>query len=50
MYVKEAEYPKFLKAKQNLLCEMLYLFEKENIELAYPTQNVFVKRKEQIEA
>ena len=50
LYVKEAEYAKFLKVKQNMLCDMLYLFEKENIELAYPTQNVYVKRKEQIEA
>ena len=50
LYVREAEYAKFLKAKQTMLCNMLYLFEKENIELAYPTQNVYVKRKEQIEA
>ena len=50
LYVKEAEYTKYLKAKQNLLCEMLYLFEKENVELAYPTQNVYVKRKDEVEA
>ena len=50
LYVREAEYAKFLKAKQNMLCNILYLFEKENVELAYPTQNVYVKRKDQIEA
>ena len=50
LYVREAEYAKFLKAKQTMLCNMLYLFEKENVELAYPTQNIYVKRKEQIEA
>ena len=50
LYVREADYAKFLKAKQNILCNILYLFEKENVELAYPTQNVYVKRKEQIEA
>ena len=50
LYVREADYAKFLKAKQNILCNILYLFEKENVELAYPTQNVYVKRKDQIEA
>ncbi|MBR3614482.1 MAG: mechanosensitive ion channel family protein [Clostridia bacterium] len=50
LYVREAEYAKFLKAKQNILCNILYLFEKENIELAYPTQNIYVKRKDEIEA
>ena len=50
LYVREADYAKFLKAKQNMLCNILYLFEKENVELAYPTQNVYVKRKDEIEA
>lgn len=50
LYVKEAEYAKFLKAKQNILCSILYLFEKENVELAYPTQNIYLKGKEKIEA
>lgn len=50
LYVREAEYAKFLKAKQKILCDILYLFEKENVELAYPTQNVYVKRKGEIEA
>lgn len=50
LYVREAEYSKFLKAKQKILCDILYLFEKENVELAYPTQNVYVKRKGELEA
>ena len=50
LYVRETEYVKFLKAKQNILCNILYLFEKENIELAYPTQNVYIKRKDEVEA
>ena len=47
LYVREAEYAKFLKAKQNMLCNILYLFEKENIDLAYPTQNIYIKGKDE---
>lgn len=50
LYVREADYSKYLKAKQNILCSILYLFEKENVDLAYPTQNVYVKRKDEVEA
>ncbi len=50
LYVREADYSKFLQAKQDILCSLLYLFEKENVELAYPTQTLFVKRKEELEA
>lgn len=50
LYVREADYAKFLKAKQTMLCNILHLFEKENIELAYPTQNVYLKRKDEVEA
>lgn len=46
LYVKESEYSKFLKAKQDILCSLLYLIEKENIDLAYPTQTVYFKGKE----
>lgn len=49
LYVREADYSKFLKAKQDILCSLLFLVEKENIDLAYPTQTVYVKRKEDIE-
>ena len=45
LYVREADYAKFLHAKQDILCDLLYLFEKENIELAYPTQTLFVKER-----
>lgn len=50
LYVRESEYSKFLQAKQEILCSLLFLFEKENIELAYPTQTLYVKRKDEIEA
>lgn len=50
LYVKEADYAKFLKIKQTMLCNILYLFEKENVDLAYPTQNVYIKRKGELEA
>lgn len=50
LYSREVEYSKFLKAKQNMLCNILYVFEKENVELAYPAQNIYLKGKDQIEA
>lgn len=50
LYVREAEYSKFLQAKQDMLCNILNVFEKENVDLVYPTQNIYVKRKEEIEA
>ena len=46
LYVRESEYSKFLKEKQEILCSLLQLVEKENIELAYPTQTLYVKRGE----
>lgn len=46
LYVNETEYVKFLNAKQEILCSLLTLIEKENIELAYPTQTVYVKNTE----
>ena len=49
LFVKEANYSNFLKAKQDILCNLLYLIEKENVDLAYPTQTLYVKRKEEIE-
>ena len=49
LYVREAEYSKFLQAKQDILCNLLYLFEKENVDLAYPTQTLYVKRKDDVE-
>ena len=49
LFVKEANYSDFLKAKQDILCNILYLMEKENVDLAYPTQTLYVKRKEEVE-
>ena len=48
LFVKEAAYSDFLKAKQDILCNLLYLLEKENVDLAYPTQTLYIKRKEEI--
>ena len=46
LYVKETDYSKFLKIKEELLCTLLFLVEKENIELAYPTQTLYLKKGE----
>jgi MscS family membrane protein len=45
LYIKEKDYIKFLDVKQDLLCDLLYLVEKENIDLAYPTQTLYVKNR-----
>ena len=47
LYVKETDYSKFLKIKEELLCTLLFLVEKENIELAYPTQTLYLKKGEE---
>ena len=47
LYVNEVDYIKYLKIKEDLLCELLYLIEKENIDLAYPTQTVYLKNQEE---
>ena len=49
LFVREAVYSDFLKAKQDILCNLLYLLEKENVDLAYPTQTLYIKRKEEEE-
>lgn len=51
LYTKRTNYAEFLQVKQDLLCDILELIEKENIDLAYPTQTVYVKdtKKEEIE-
>ena len=46
LYVNETSYIQWLNAKQDILCSLLTLIEKENIELAYPTQTVYVKNTE----
>lgn len=47
MYVKETDYVKFLKAREDILCDLLFLVEKENIDLAYPTQTLYLKKGEE---
>ena len=44
LYVKEADYSRYLKVKQDILCSLLFLIEKENIELAYPTQTLYLRK------
>lgn len=47
LYINKANYVDFLKVKQEILCSLLFLMEKENIDLvAYPTQTVYLNRKE----
>lgn len=43
LYIKEAEYLKYLKVKEELFYALLDIVDKENIELAYPTQKIFVE-------
>lgn len=47
LYVREADYNRFLDIKEELLCSMLFVAEKENIELASPRQNVYLRGKEE---
>ncbi|MCX4303371.1 MAG: mechanosensitive ion channel [Clostridia bacterium] len=46
MYINETDYRKFLNIKEEILCSLLALIEKDNIELAYPTQTVYIKNDE----
>lgn len=46
MYINETDYIKFLNIKEEILCSLLLLVEKENIELAYPTQTIYLKNHE----
>lgn len=48
LYVNIADYAEFLKAKQDILCSLVFLAEKENIDFAYPSQTLYVKGKEVI--
>lgn len=43
LYVNEINYIKFAKIKEELYCRILELLEKENVDLAFPTQTVHVK-------
>lgn len=48
LYVNVSDYVEYLKIKEDILCSLLFLAEKENIDLAYPTQTLYVKGKEKI--
>ena len=43
LYVKETDYFKYLKYQEDIYCSLLNILEKENIELAYPTETVHVR-------
>lgn len=47
LYLKEKDYVKFLQLREELLCDLLELIEKENIDLAYPTQTLFINNQEE---
>ena len=49
MYIKETNYVKYLKIKEEIYCNLLGLIEKENIDLAYPTQTLYLKKAEVFE-
>ena len=42
-YINTAEYDKYLKIKEKVNCDVLSVLERENIELVYPTQKVYMK-------
>jgi MscS family membrane protein len=43
LYVKETDYFKYLKYQEDIYCSLLNILEKENIELAYPTETIHVR-------
>ena len=47
LYINETDYIKFLSIKEKIYCDILELVERENIDLAYPTQTVYVKNTEE---
>ena len=47
LYVNEQMYVRYIKIKQELLCLLLEVIEKEHIELAYPTQTVYLRKEEE---
>lgn len=46
LYINETDYIRFLNIKEKIYCDILELVEKENIDLAYPTQTILVKNTE----
>lgn len=43
LYERETDYYKFLNVRQRLICTILDVLEKENVELSYPGQSVYIK-------
>ena len=50
LYIDETDYIKFLQIKEKIYCDILELVERENIDLAYPTQTVYVKNAQNTES
>lgn len=46
LYIKEAEYIKYLNVKEQIHLDLLEVIDKENIELAYPTQTIYLGNNE----
>lgn len=42
-YINTIEYDKYCKIKEEINCDILSVLERENIELVYPTQKVYMK-------
>ena len=42
-YMDTADYDEYLKIKEDINCKILEVLERENIELVYPTQKVYMK-------
>ena len=42
-YISITDYSEYLKAKDKILCDILDVLERENIDLVYPTQTVYAK-------
>lgn len=48
LYEKVTDYYKFLDVKQRLICTILSVLEKENVELSYPGQSIVIKQQEKM--
>ncbi len=44
LYINEQNFNKYLRIKQELLCSLLEVVAKENVELAYPTQTIHLRK------
>ncbi|MBP3597656.1 MAG: mechanosensitive ion channel family protein [Clostridia bacterium] len=46
LYINESDYLKYLKVKEEIYYDLLNIIDKENIELAYPTQTIHLAKNE----